>query len=114
VARVGEGSNRNRSASLKTAEYPFPSSNPKFLGYVVQKYRPRSGAPSRAFQKWIDQLEYGVGNVLIPALEASEMMMAAETYERAGFSPAEPLLQMPDFNSLIAIALKSTKCRYLN
>ena len=40
-----------------------------FSGYVVQKYRPRSGAPSRAFQKWIDQLEEGVGDVLIPALD---------------------------------------------
>lgn len=89
-------------AALKDAEYPFPSSNPKFLGYVVQKYRPRSGAPSRAFQKWIDQLKDGVETVLIPALEASGMSMAAETYEKAGYSPIEPLLQMPDFNSLIA------------
>ena len=90
------------TVALRTAEYPFPTSNPKFLGYVVQKYRPRSGAPSRAFQKWIDQLEFGVENVLIPALESCGMTMAAETYEKAGFSPAEPLLQMPDFNSLIA------------
>ena len=28
--------------------------------------------------------------------------MTAETYKKAGFLPTEPLLQMPDFNSLIA------------
>jgi len=87
---------------LKEAEYPFPSSDPKFLGYVIQKYRPRGGAPSKAFQKWVDQLEAGVTDTLIPAMEHSGMMLPAKTYKAAGFDPRQPLLQMPDFNSLIA------------
>src|SRR5262249_36669352 len=37
--------------ALRDAEYPFPDIRPKFLGYVIQKYRPRGGAaPSAAFQ----------------------------------------------------------------
>src|SRR4029077_20871305 len=32
--------------ALKEAEYPFPQCNPSYLGYIIQKYRPRSGAPS--------------------------------------------------------------------
>jgi cellulose biosynthesis protein BcsQ len=91
-----------QSTVLKEAEYPFPSSNPRFLGYVVQKYRPRSGAPSRAFQKWIEQLEAGVTDTLIPALKDCGMMMKDDAYKAAGYDPSEPLLQMPDFNSLIA------------
>lgn len=91
-----------QNSILKDAEYPFPASNPKFLGYIVQKYRPRSGAPSRAFQKWIDQLEEGVKKILLPALKRSGMLMTDKTYIAAGYFPAEPLLQMPDFNSLIA------------
>ena len=88
--------------ALIDAEYSFPKTEPRFLGYVVQKYRPRGGAPSKAFQKWIDQLEEGVRRVLIPALEGCGMMMAEAKYQAAGFDPHEPLLQMPDFNSLIA------------
>jgi cellulose biosynthesis protein BcsQ len=91
-----------QNLALKEAEYPFPSSTPRFLGYVVQKYRPRSGAPSRAFQKWIDQLEVSVTTILIPALEQCGMMMKEESYKAAGYEPRQPLLQMPDFNSLIA------------
>lgn len=91
-----------QNAVLREAEYPFPSSTPRFLGYVVQKYRPRSGAPSRAFQKWIDQLEAGVTTTLIPALQQCGMMMKESTYKAAGYDPTQPLLQMPDFNSLIA------------
>lgn len=93
---------KNLSA-LTDAEYPFPNSNPKFLGYVVQKYRPRSGSvPSAAFQKWIDDLEAGVRESLIPALAKADMLLPASCYESAGVKPEEPLLQMPDFNGLIA------------
>ncbi|MES2294048.1 MAG: AAA family ATPase [Pseudomonadota bacterium] len=87
---------------LNEAEYPFPASHPKFLGYVVQKYRPRTGAPSKAFQKWVDQLEAGIRDTLIPALNSCGMMLPATAYSAAGYEPSEPLLQMPDFNSLIA------------
>jgi cellulose biosynthesis protein BcsQ len=51
---------------LREAEYPFRAGSSKFLGYVVQKYRPRSGVASKAFQKWIDQLEVAVRDTLIP------------------------------------------------
>ena len=95
-----------RTPALREAEYPFPECNPKFLGYVIQKYRPRSGAPSKAFQKWIDQLEAGVCDTLIPSMEGCGMMLPPEKYAAAGLSPGQPLLQMPDFNSLIASSQK--------
>lgn len=89
-------------STLQEAEYPFPSVNPHFLGYVVQKYRPRGGFPSRAFQTWVDQLEDAVANTLIPAMEACGLMLDEVVYAAAGYDPRQPILQMPDFNSLIA------------
>lgn len=91
-----------KSSILRDATYPFPDVSPRFLGYVVQKYRPRGGAPSRAFQTWIDQLEGNVRDILIPALKENEMMLDEKSYASAKYNPADPLLQMPDFNSLIA------------
>ena len=32
---------------LQNASYPFPTVTPKFLGTIVQKYRARSGGPSK-------------------------------------------------------------------
>jgi cellulose biosynthesis protein BcsQ len=88
---------------LREAEYPFPDINPRFLGYVIQKYRPRGGgAPSIAFQQWIDQVEEDIKIKLLPVLRASNMMMPDNVYLDAGFKPYEPLLRMPDFSSLIA------------
>jgi cellulose biosynthesis protein BcsQ len=88
--------------ALSTAAYPFPDTCPMFLGYIVQKYRPRTGAPSRAFQLWIDQLEANVESQLIPAISNAGMMLPSKVYRKAGLEPSQPMLQMPDFNSLIA------------
>ena len=90
------------SPALKDAAYPFPNIVPKFLGYVVQNYRPRSGAPSRAFANWIQQLTESVQTILIPAIGKCDMMLEARIYATAQYDPSLPLLQMPDFNSLIA------------
>lgn len=88
---------------LQEAEYPFPNVSPKFLGYVIQKYRPRgAGSPSAAFQQWIDEIEQSVADTLLPALRNAEMIMPDKVYQAAGFEPHQPLLQMSDFNALIA------------
>lgn len=88
---------------LREAEYPFPNVAPMFLGYVMQKYRPRgAGAPSRAFQEWIDQVEAAIADKMLPALRRAGMVMPDEAYRAAGFEPSQPLLQMSDFNALIA------------
>lgn len=88
--------------ALQTAAYPFPDSEPKYLGYVVQNYRPRDGAPARAFQTWFNQLEVNIEETLIPALRQSGMLLRDEIYALIESDPAKPILQMPNFNSLIA------------
>lgn len=95
------------AAILQKATYPFPIVSPKFLGTVVQKYRLREGqTPSAAFQKWIDEIESGICNKLLPALKASDMLMSEAAYQSIGIPLGKPLLQMSDFNSLIALSQK--------
>lgn len=92
---------------LQKATYPFPVVNPKFLGTVVQKYRLREGqTPSAAFQKWIDEIEEGVQEKLVPALKGCDMVLPEEAYASIGLAVGKPLLQMSDFNSLIALSQK--------
>jgi len=88
---------------LAEADYPFPRISPKFMGSIIQRYRPRTGnVPAKAFQKWIDQLERGLAETFLPALEKADMVLPPAVYEAAGFAPERPLLQMSEFNSLIA------------
>lgn len=93
--------------ALQEATYPLPACTPKFLGTVIQKYRLRSqGTPSTAFQKWIDEVEDKVKTKLIPALKSADMLLPDSLYKSVGIEPGEPLLQMSDFNGLIAQSQK--------
>lgn len=92
---------------LQKATYPFPDRNPKFIGTIIQKYRLREGdTPSAAFQQWIDEIEKGVSKKLIPMLKDNGMLLAEAIYDSAGVKPNLPLIQMSDFNSLIALSQK--------
>jgi cellulose biosynthesis protein BcsQ len=87
---------------LQNADYPFPMPHVQFAGAIVQKYRPRLGKASKAFQNWIDKLEGGVKDMLVPTLEKAGMLDAAEFKRKSGFEPWQWLLEVADFNSLIA------------
>ncbi len=87
---------------LANADYPFPKPHATFVGSVIQKYRPRNGRASQAFQHWIDQLVEGLKTTLVPALEKAKMLDAADFKARSGLDPWTPLLEVQDFNSLIA------------
>jgi len=89
---------------LEVAAYPFPKGYPKFLGTIVQKYRPRKGGASEGFQLWIDRINKAVKNSLTPKLSTIGMMLDSEKYKAISdtFEEHFCLTQIPDFNTLIA------------
>jgi cellulose biosynthesis protein BcsQ len=87
---------------LREATYPFPQTIPRFLGTIVQKYRPRAGNPATAFQKWIDEINLAVSTRLVPLLEKHGMLLPRKNYADLGLSADYCLASIPDFNSLIA------------
>jgi cellulose biosynthesis protein BcsQ len=87
---------------LTSADYPFPAPNAKFVGAIVQKYRPRGGKASSAFQRWIDQLTSGLQTELVPALEKAGLVDSIDFQSRVGSPPHKPIMEVSDFNSLIA------------
>ena len=86
---------------LQNATYPFPAITPKFLGVVVQNYRPRAGAPASGFQKWINKINETVDGTLVPELEKIGMMLPDHTYVEQHVEDY-CLATIPDFNTLIA------------
>lgn len=94
---------------LANAAYPFPAPSTKFLGSVVQNYRPRAGAPAASFQKWIDELEEAIRSRLVPVMAKSNMLLDAEHYRSAGLDDSLILSKIPDFNSLVALSQQHQK-----
>ncbi|MBB3769727.1 cellulose biosynthesis protein BcsQ [Angulomicrobium tetraedrale] len=100
--------------ALKEAAYPWPEKNPKYLGSIVQNYRIRSrdgkeAAPTRAYQKWFDSLLETKKDVLIPALNGANLLLSDEKYTESNSNINTFLIEVPDFNSLIAISQSLSK-----
>ena len=89
---------------LRTADYPFPEPKATFVGAIIQKYRPRSGKASKAFQHWIDLLVNELKTELIPSLQNAGLLYSADYKARAGLDPWVPIMEVADFNSLIALS----------
>lgn len=90
--------------ALTNADYPFPSPHAQFIGSIIQKYRPRNGKASSAFQRWIDQLIDGLKLTLCPPLIKAKMLDPDDFKRRVGQEPWRPILEVADFNSLIALS----------
>ena len=91
---------------LQEASYPFPTTVPKFLGVVIQNYRPSKGAPAVAFQQWIDEIKTIVSDKFVPALTNCNMMLPPSSYTDRNLSLDYCLTTIRDFNSLIAKSQK--------
>lgn len=87
--------------------YPIPANPPKFCGIISQRYRPRSGAPAKSFQQWIDKIKETVDTELVPVLTGENMIITSAEFKASG-APDGPynLANVPDFNSLIAQSQK--------
>lgn len=87
---------------LKEADYPFPKITPLFLGTVIQNYRIRNKRPSAAFQKWMNEITDAIQCRLFPELQQENMAFTKEVYSSSGVKDDFCLIQMSDFNGLIA------------
>ena len=88
--------------ALRDADYPFPEPDLKFLGVLVQRFRMKNQKPTQAFQNYFQKLDDVVKDVLVPALEAENIMLDAAKYEAVGMGDSFQLAQIQDFNTLIA------------
>lgn len=94
---------------LKEAAYPWPEITPNYVGSIVQNYRKRARGggeprPTKAYQNWFDELKEVKAKTLIPALKAEGMLAGSRKYRNADIDLDEFLMEIPDFNSLIAFA----------
>lgn len=88
---------------LQSATYPYPDKNPKFIGTIIQRYRPRKGSPTEGLQKWIETINECIAKQFVPTLEPLKMLLPQKTYKQIPrLLPHFCLAQIADFNTLIA------------
>jgi len=90
--------------AIRSSAYPLPEHFPRFLGTIIQKYRPRKGEATVGFQKWIDEINISVADELVPLLTEINMAFTVKEYKsvKPDFIQNYCLSLIPDFNTLIA------------
>jgi cellulose biosynthesis protein BcsQ len=68
---------------FKDSTYPLPKTRPRFLGYTINDYTIRKGAPATAFQAMIDKIDSVVQNELAPSLRNVDLMLPEEKYKKS-------------------------------
>jgi cellulose biosynthesis protein BcsQ len=97
------------SPVLQAASYAYPKKTPRLLGTIIQKFRPRKGAPTEGFQAWIDDINSRVNTRLVPALAPIGMTLSDSAYDVVpGLRPSLCLALIADFNTLIAKSQEHT------
>jgi hypothetical protein len=86
---------------LRNATYAFPDVHPKLLGTIIQKFRPRSGAPAKGFQHWIDELNVALDKRMLPSFSKANLLLDRKAYKSAGLEKHDVLAYVADFNTLI-------------
>lgn len=99
---------------LKSADYPFPDSQPKYLGSTVQNFRKRArgdeeAKPTQAFQKWFDRLAETRETELLKSLKDADMLLPDAVYLDAKASTGEFLMEIGSLDGLIATAQELSK-----
>ncbi len=99
---------------LRTADYPFPSVNPKYLGSSIQNFRKRArqkeaAKPTRAFQVWFEKLAKTREEYLIPALDSAKMLLPQRTYDESEAPLNKFLMEIGSLDGLIATAQELAK-----
>ncbi len=89
---------------LKTATYPFPEVNLKFLGTIVQNHRIFGGKETVAFQTQLEKVQQAVANKLVPILEKNNLLLPKENYINEGIEEHFTLAKIPNVNSLTALS----------
>lgn len=99
---------------LINSAYPWPNITPKYIGSIVQNYRKRGrdgkeAKPTRSYQKWFDDLYSTKIETLFPSLRKERMLFLDSVYAKANAPIKDFLMEVPDFNSLIAISQDKSK-----
>lgn len=94
---------------LRDADYPFPEPDLTFIGVLVQRFRLRSGKPTKAFKNYFEMLNSAVDDTLVPALEKRGLMLPSSVYQGVGMHDGFVLSEISDFNTLIANSQQKRK-----
>lgn len=83
------------------AAYPLPTTTPKLIGTLIQRFNVRKGKAAKPYRENIAEIKDAVSTNLIPALRSKNMVFDQSVYSGAGIAADFCLAEIPDFQGLL-------------
>jgi len=83
------------------AAYPLPTTIPKLIGTIIQRFNVRKGKAAKPYRENIEEIKEAVSQNLIPALKQKQMVYDTQVYASAGIPIDLCLAEIPDFQGLL-------------
>ena len=96
---------------FKDASYPFIFGNPKFGGYLIQRFNIRKGKAAKAFADNIENIAENITDNYAPSLKDNHLLFENEVYQTAKIENF-CLAEISDFQSLLPKAHNAGKPIY--
>lgn len=87
--------------SFEEAAYPLPTTTPKLIGTLIQRFNIRNGKAAKPYRENIQEIKDAVVSNLVPALRNKNMVFTEDIYVQAGISNDYCLAEIPDFQGLL-------------
>ena len=88
-------------STFEDAAYPLPTTTPRLLGTLIQRFNVRKGKAAKPYRENIAEIKDAVVTKLIPALRAKNMVFDPQVYAQAGIADDLCLAEIPDFQGLL-------------
>ncbi len=86
---------------FEDATYPLPSSIPRFIGTIIQRFNIRNGKAAKPYRDNIDEIKSIVINKFTPALKKQDMLFPESLYKKANIPDDFCLMELKDFQGLL-------------
>lgn len=86
---------------FEDATYPLPSSVPKFIGTIIQRFNIRNGKAAKPYRDNIEEIKSIVLNKFIPAIKQQDMLFPESIYKKADIPNDFCLMELKDFQGLL-------------
>ncbi|QOJ19392.1 MAG: ParA family protein [Gammaproteobacteria bacterium] len=100
LPRWVDWANRMRSMFAE-ATYPLPSSQPKFIGELIQRFNMRKGKAATPYRDNITEIKETIRDKFVPELSKNGMLFSRVAYEEAKIPEDFCVLELKDFQGLL-------------
>lgn len=86
---------------LVDSSYPLPTTRPKFIGEIIQRFNIRKGKAAGPYKNNINDIKTTIKDTFVPSIKKADMLFESTVYKEANIEESYCIEEIPDFQSIL-------------